>query len=49
MLPEDYCSGFYLLSRGYMRDDYMIWEDIARFKLDNVKPSTHYERDFTIE
>lgn len=49
MLPEDYCSGFYLLSRGYIKDDYMVWEDIARFKLDNVKPSTHYERDFTIE
>ena len=46
---EDVCSGLYLLQRGHLQDDYMVWEDIARFKLNNIRPSTHYERDFTIE
>lgn len=46
---EDYCSGLFLLSRGYLKDDYMVWEDISRFCLNNEKPSNHIERDFTIE
>lgn len=46
---EDACAGLYLLSRGYLKDDYMVWEDIARFNLNNELPSKHYERDFTIE
>lgn len=46
---EDYCSGQFLLSRGCFRDDYMVWEDIARFNLNNELPSNHIERDFTIE
>ena len=46
---EDCCSGLFLLSRGYLKDDYMVWEDIARFYLNNELPSKHIERDFTIE
>ena len=47
--PEDYCSGLFLLSRGHLQDDYMVWEDISRFNLNHELPSTHIERDFTIE
>jgi hypothetical protein len=47
--PEGLCSGLFLLSRASIQDDYMVWYEIARFHLDNVKPSSHIERDFTIE
>lgn len=41
--------GEFLVTRAGEDDDYSVWSELFRFRLDNEKPSTIVLKDFTIE
>jgi hypothetical protein len=46
---EKFYYGSYLLSRADETDNYTTWVNIARFRLDEQRPSEFKIQDFTIE
>ena len=42
-------SGAFLLTRSCEDDNYIDWDEIARFKLAGQKPSRQLWKDFTVE
>lgn len=41
--------GEYLITRACSDDNYSVWSELFRFRLDNEKPSTISLRDFTVQ